>query len=466
VTDGVAPVGNGFYRYCGRRNPRSSSMTPFAPRLGFAFRPFDDNRTVIRGGYGVYFDSAGTREIDNSGDLYPYVTRAALAPISQAVPKLTDQLFPAASALTPVTIAAQGKQFFAVIISENPMNPYVQQWSLSVERELAKNTTLEVNYVGNKGTHLLDRVNINQPRAASNPALCQATPTAGDCPIQGRRPLQNITAANGALDSRWTGYSNYNSGTVKLERRTTDMALVAVYTYSKSMDDKSAAAGIGATGGGFAGHLDESHPNLDYARSDFDVGQRFVISYVYDLPFGKGKHFANNANRLTDAAVGGWEVTGIGTFQNGFPFSVLANDTGGLLNAFSQRANLIGNPTSGTKDLNHWFNTAAYTQPLAGAFGTSGRNTLREPGISNWDMGLIKSLALTERIRFQLRLETFNTFNHAQYGVDPSSPNVGPGTGAIDRNVNDQGTSANQNFGKVVSARPGRVMQLGGKITF
>jgi hypothetical protein len=165
LTDGIAPVGNGFYRYCGRRNPKSSSLTPFAPRLGFALRPFGDNRTVVRGGYGVYFDSSGTREIDNSGDLYPFVTRAALAPISQSVPKLTDQLFPAASALTPVTIAAQGSQFFAVIISENPMNPYVQQWSLSVERELAKNTTLEVNYVGNKGTHLLERTNINQPKA-------------------------------------------------------------------------------------------------------------------------------------------------------------------------------------------------------------------------------------------------------------------------------------------------------------
>ena len=469
LTDGIAPDGNGFYRYCGRRNPKDGSKVPFAPRIGFALRPFGDNATVVRGGYGVFFDSAGTREIDNSGDLYPFVTRTALAPISQAVPKVTDQLFPAASAPSPVTIAAQGKQFFAVIISENPINPYVQQWSLSVEHELAKNTTLEVNYVGNKGTHLLDRVNINQPRAVSNPALCQATPTAGDCPIQGRRPLQNITAANGALDSRWTGYANYNSGNIKLERRSSDMAVVAVYTYSKSMDDKSAAAGIGATNG-FAGHMDESNPNRDYARSDFDVGQRFVVSYVYELPFGKGKHLLTNVNRLTDAAVGGWQITGIGTFQKGFPFSVLANDTGGLLNGFNQRANIIGNASSGfTKGINKWFNTAAFSQPLAGVFGTSGRNILREPGISNWDMGLIKSVSFTERLKFQLRLETFNTFNHAQYGVDPGSPSAaagGPGTGAVDRNVNDQGTSANQNFGRVVSSRPGRVMQLGGKLTF
>jgi hypothetical protein len=107
LTDGVAPAGNGFYRYCGRHNPKDGSKTPFAPRLGFAYRPFGDD-TVIRGGYGIYFDSSETREMDNSGDLYPYVIRASLSPAIQAVPKLTDQLFPVASALHPVSAATEG----------------------------------------------------------------------------------------------------------------------------------------------------------------------------------------------------------------------------------------------------------------------------------------------------------------------------------------------------------------------
>jgi hypothetical protein len=177
-----------------------------------------------------------------------------------------------------------------------------------------------------------------------------------------------------------------------------------------------------------------------------------------------------NVNKATDLVVGGWQLTGIATFQRGFPFSVVANDTYGLLSAYNQRANIVGNPNKGfTKSVNQWFNTAAFSQPLAGAFGTSGRNILREPGINNWDMGLGKNFAFGDRANLQLRLETFNTFNHTQWGVDPSSPTVaasGPGTGAIDRNVNDQPPSTNTNFGRVTSARPGRVLQLGGKFTF
>ena len=477
LTDGIAPAGNGFYRYCGRNNPRSPSFLPFAPRFGFAYRPFGDNKTVIRGGYGITFDSSLTREIDNSGDLYPYVIRTALNPVTQAVPKLTDQLFPATATPHPVSVATEGGQFIAVIISENPINPYVQQYSLSVQRELAPNTTLEVNYVGNKGTHLLDRININQPYAPANPALCDATQgTGGDCPVVDRRPYANFTSANGALDSRWIGYSNYNAGNVKLERRTSELAAVVVYTYSKSMDDKSAAAGIGATNG-FAGHLNDHNPSLDYARSDFDVGQRFVTSFVYNLPVGTGKKVLGTSNHAVNALVGGWSATGIATFQNGFPFSVQGNDKYGLLLAFNQRANLTGNPHSGfTKSINQWFNTAAFSQPLAGSFGNSGRNILREPGINNWDLGVLKNVSLFERLNLQLRLESFNTFNHTQYGVDPTSASAaagGPGTGAIDRNVNDQAVvngvptgASNTNFGKVVSARPGRILQLGAKITF
>ena len=472
LTDGIAPAGNGFYRYCGRNNPRSPSYLPFAPRLGFAFRPFGDNKTVIRGGYGITFDSSLTREIDNSGDLYPYVIRTALNPVTQTVPKLTDNLFPATATPHAVSPATEGGQFIAVIISENPINPYVQQYSLSVQRELAPNTTLEVNYVGNKGTHLLDRININQPYAPADPAACDASQgTAPGCAVVDRRPFANFTSANGALDSRWIGFSNYNAGNVKFERRSSDLAAVLVYTYSKSLDDKSAAAGIGATNG-FAGHLDDHNPALDYARSDFDVGQRFVASFVYNLPFGTGKKVLGTANHAVNALAGGWSVTGIGTFQNGFPFSVQGNDKYGLLLAFNQRANLVGNPTNGfTKSIDQWFNRGAFSQPLAGQFGTSGRNILREPGINNFDIGALKNISLFERLNLQLRLETFNTFNHTQYGVDPTSASAaagGPGTGAIDRNVNDQAAlgSPNDNFGKVISARPGRILQLGAKVTF
>jgi len=208
--------------------------------------------------------------------------------------------------------------------------------------------------------------------------------------------------------------------------------------------------------------MDSADPKLDYARSDFDVGQRFVASYAYNLPVGRGKKFGSSMNRAADAAVGGWELTGIGTFQLGFPFSVMANDVNGLLMTPIQRANINGNPKSGfTKSTKEWFNTSVFSQPLIGTFGNSGRNILREPGISNWDMGLVKYVNLTERAKLQFRMETFNTFNHTQWGADPSTEaGSGPGTTSEVTNVNSG------SFGQVQYARPPRIIQFGGKVTF
>ena len=468
LTDGIAPAGNGFYRYCGQK-PKASSKTPFAPRFGFAYRPLD--KLVVRGGYGIFFDSSETREMDNSGDQYPFLIRTSLTPYSNSAIKTTNGLFAPMSAVAPVSAAANGSAFTAVVISEDPMNPYVQQWTLSVERELARDTTIEVNYVGNKGTHLLERFNVDQAGAlpTADVAFCNTQDSAGKyinvgnapCPYTSRLPLPNFTSSNGFLDSKWIGYSNYNAGNVKLEHRAKDGAVLVVYTWAKSMDSKSAAAGIGSTNS-YAGPMDSADPQRDYARSDFNVGQRFVASYAYNLPVGRGKKFGGSMNRAADLAVGGWEWTGIGTFQSGFPFSVLANDTDTLLMTPIQRANINGNPNTGFhKGPAEWFNTSVFSQPQLGTFGNSGRNILNEPGINNWDMGLVKYFPITERAKFQLRVETFNTFNHTQWGVDPATQGgSGPGTSAEVTNVNAG------NFGAITSARPPRIIQFGGKVTF
>ena len=472
ANDGVAPAGNGFYNYCGRRNPADGSKTPFAPRFGFAWRPFGGEKTVVRGGYGIFWDSSLSREIDDSGDLYPYVERTSLNPTSQpsaVAPKTTDQLFVPQTAIVPVT--APNSQFVAVIISDHPRNPYVQQYTVSVQRELFRQTTLEVNYVGNRGLHLLDRIFLNEsnPIPAATLPTCQAAFSANDnatlfannCNFFQRFPLPNFSYP-GPLNSSWTGYSNYNAGNVKLEHRAADFALLSVYTWAKSMDDKSAPAGIGGAGGGFQGHLDDRNPRLDYAPSDFSVKHRFVNSVVYSLPIGRGKRLLGGINRAADAAVGGWQISVITTFQIGFPFSVTASDLG-LANGElgNQRANLAGTAGVSSKSISQWFNTASFSQPAFGTFGTSGRNILTQPGINNWDIGLAKTFRFTERVGFQFRIETFNTFNHTQYGVDPTAAAAGgPGQSAVDGNFNSP------TFGKVVSARPGRIVQFGGKLTF
>jgi len=476
LTDGIAPVNgtaNLVYNYCGRNNPADSSKKEFAPRVGFAFRPFNDDKTAIRGGYGIFWDSAEAREIDNSGDFYPYVIRASFNPLSNpTVAKTTDTLYPSFATPAPITPALFGSQFVAVVISDHPRNPYVQQYTLSVQRELAKNTTLEVNYVGNRAIHLLNRINMNAPPLLTGTQLanCQTafnnkdTVAYGqnDCGWLSRRPLPNF-GPPGALNSSWTGFSNYNAGNVKVERRSSNLTLLGVYTYAKSLDDKSAAAGIGAAGAGFAGHMYDPIPRLDYAPSDFDVRHRFVTSAVYALPFGRHQHFLAGANKGEDLLLGGWQMSIISTFQRGFPFSVTATDLsfGGAnaYDSFGQRANQSG-PAHLVKSIRQWFNTSAFTQPAFGVLGDSGRNILTQPGINNWDVGLDKTFQFTERAGFQLRLETFNTFNHTQYGADPNSPGVVNGTSAVSAAV---GTP---NFGQVTAARPARVVQLGGKVIF
>ncbi len=175
TSDGVAPGGDAnsgpILRYCGSV-PHPGSKKPFAPRLGINYRLTP--KMVVRGGYGIFFDSYEGREIDDSADIYPYSIRNSLTPTAvPTLPKLSNQLFPAYSTLGP--FPSSTLSFIAVIESENPLNPYVQSWTASVEREIARNTTLEVNYIGTHAVHLLNRHDIAQPYAlpAANQAFCQ-----------------------------------------------------------------------------------------------------------------------------------------------------------------------------------------------------------------------------------------------------------------------------------------------------
>ncbi len=436
VTKGI--VGDGsYYRYCGRRNPADASLTPFAPRIGFAYRPFGGDKTVIRGGYGIFWDSSELRETDGSADIYPYVSRGQYVQTlgQTAALQTTDSLFPP---IVQGVATPAANTFIAVIISEHPRNPYVQQWSFSIQRQLNSNTTLEVNYIGNKGTHLLERRNINQAYAPTDPA--------NPAPVVNRRPYANFVTY---IDSDWSGNSSYNSANVTVQHRSGSLALTGVYTWAKSIDEKSAAAGIGSADTGWQGFLNNHNTKLDRARSDFDVDHRVVGSFVYDLPFGRGKRFLPNTPKVVDAVLGNWQLNGIATFQRGFPYPIFASDIGGLLDNFSNRANLVGNPNSGfTQSIAQWFNTKAFSQPAAGVYGTSGRNILRAPGLSNWDLSLFKNFPIKERVNLQLRRESFNSFNHPQWGTP----------------IHDVTSSR---FGQITSTNvPGRINQIGGKLTW
>jgi hypothetical protein len=251
---------------------------------------------------------------------------------------------------------------------------------------------------------------------------------------------------------------------VKFEHRAGDLAVTGVFTWAKSFDDKSAAAGVGATGEGFQGTMDNHHPELDYGPSDFDVDHRFVASYVYQLPIGRGKKVLGGIGRAADLLLGGWELTGITTFQTGFPFSIYANDVGNVLDAIPQRANYVAgcNIHGSVSGKFQRLNPACFTQPALGVYGDTRRNILRQPGINNWDMGLGKYFSISERVKFALHLDTFNTFNHHQYGGDVGGLTLAGsgGNAAISRTV---GAS---DFGQITQASSARILQLSGKLTF
>ncbi len=151
---------------------------------------------------------------------------------------------------------------------------------------------------------------------------------------------------------------------------------------------------------------------------------------------------------MKNAVVGGWQVNGIYTWQRGFPITITAADLGGLNDTFgTNRADLVGDPNTGERTVNRWFNTAAFAQPALGALGNLGRNTERGPGVNNLDLALFKNFSVTGGVRLQFRLESFNAFNHTQFG-----------------NVSTNLTAPN--FGVVTSARPARINQLGLKLLF
>ncbi len=471
-SNGVSPGGDAtsgpILRYCGKV-PHEGPKTPFAPRLGITYRLTP--KTVLRGGYGIFFDSAEGREIDDSADIYPYSVRNSLSVTTNAsAPKLSNSMFPSYAALTP--FPASTLTFLAVIESSNPLNPYVQSWTAGVQREVARNTTLEVNYIGTHGVHFLDRRNIAQPFAipADSVEFCQQQVNGtyvnlgvAPCSNASRLPYKNFT--NFYIDSDWHGYSHYRAMNVKFEHRAHDLASTVVYTWAQSKDDKSAAAGVGATGSGFQGFMDNHHPELDYGLSDFDVDKRFVASYIYDLPFGRGKKIGSGVNHAANLLIGGWETTGIATFQDGFPYGINASDINGVLNTPSERANIVAgcNIHANLTQVMQRINPACFSQPGLGTFGNSKRNFLRQPGINNWDMGMAKNFAITERVNFKISGDFFNAWNHHQYSGDTGAL-IGSGSGGNTQIDNGVGDST---FGQITgTASSARVIQLSGKLTF
>ncbi len=402
----------------------------FSPHLGFAWDVSGDGKTVLRGGFSSSYFPEQPSGSNFLGQSVPWT-------ISQNTP--TTELYPLGSAMSSVPAINQPfgppvpvqPMNTAQLIAANPsilggsftnQTPYYESWSFNVERQLGSSMLAELAYAGSHGVHLLYCYNPQEvePGPSSVPSNLRVT-------LPAIATLRSITQC----DPR--NMSNYHGLQAKLVKRLSfGLSFLASYTWSKSLD----YGGSAASGGGAVGNPQTiTDLRAGYGVSGFDIPQRFVGSWTYELPFGPGRHFLTHG--LVGNLLGGWEIDGISTIQSGLPFTVyLANCTNNASSCWPDR---IGSGSLSNPTYSNWYDPMAFEAPCAVPatngicsqyayrFGDSGRGILRAPGTFNFDLAAAKNFSIKERFRVQFRLDAFNALNHPQLGfpnqnVNPTNP--------------------------------------------
>jgi hypothetical protein len=395
----------------------------FAPRIGFAYDLTGDGTTKISGGYGIFYfvDRGGisnqlAQNPPFSGQTsYSYlngyrITFTGQAPLGTQTSTLcltSCNASLATGALPskgPIQVNLNDPANVSISVATLPTNttPNVQEWNLQFERQLSNTTTLSLAYVGDKGTHLTTYYNYNRQQYGLAP--CSVT-----------APVGCNFPALGEINTQATiGTSNYNALQVGLNRRfTAGWQFGASYTWSHAIDDSPDAFDAYAAGSGSP--VNYRDLAAERASSDYDMRNRFVFNTMYALPFGRGQHWGNNWNGVTNAILGGWQTNLIFTAQSGTPFDVLCGQENPVV-----RCDLVGNPYAGLTSPLQFFNPAAFAPvPIvngtAARAGTTPRNYLTGPGFYDIDFSTFKDFRITERVITQFRAEFFNLTNTPHY---------------------------------------------------
>jgi hypothetical protein len=416
-----------------------SDHNNIGPRFGLAYQV--TKKFVFRSAFGVFFngDENGPYSNPSPGFNPPYFnTQSFVTNCGQSdyalcsVPGLTQLSngFPATSLTDPNTPSLFSLQL-------NLSTPNVLQYHGSAQYELGQNTLLDVAYVGSKGTKLYTFYNLNQ-----------ASPTAdASAAYADRRPFPYVNSSISYLNAE--GYSSYNALQAKIERRLSNgISALVSYTYSHALGDSS-NANLGAQnndGFRYGNHIRE------YGNLDFDVRHRLVSSYTWELPFGRDRHFAANTNTAANLLIGGWELSGIVTLSSGTWFTVTDSNANFSNSDGQQRPDAVPGQRANGKPCvaGTYFNTCAFQDPALGSFGDIGLNTLRGPGVENWDTALLKNFPVGETRRFEFRAEFYNLLNHTNFLFAAAGP----------QNGNSSTVLGSSTFGFVTAARPPRQMQL------
>ncbi len=416
----------------------------FMPRVGLAWDPFGNAQTMIRAGYGIFYDGF------TNGTGGPIQAAISALPYTQAY-QLAGPGFnianPYGNGPLPFGVNNFVQPATVLTVATGMRPPYSQNWNFTIERVIAKDYKLDISYVGNKGTHLPRFVEANPTVFANNNqreySTCNA---AGLCNYGSVGLLTDI--AN----------STYNALQVEFSRQFSHgLRFTASYWYSKSLDDISTLNVAGSAPTLVAGENDLGQNPFDLAAehgpSLFDATHRFVFSGTYALPQWKG------ASKAAALLVNGWQANVISTLSTGTPFTVYdsadVSQQGSapeITGFYSSKPDLISNPNQNQPhNASQWITRAPFQQlnPVtqAGQFGNEGRNAVRGPGIEDVDLSMFKIFSITERTRLQFRAEIFNLFNHANLGLPE----------------NDLQSPA---FGQILTAGPARQLQLAMKLMF
>lgn len=474
----------------------------FAPRIGLAYSPSADTsilhllfgspgQTSIRAGYGLFYtaieDLTDALEVGDppyglfysspSAPLFatPFVDRATGNSEGQRFPVV----FPPAN-VSPSNPDPNVNWSQYLPISSSPgywyrnRLPYSEHYELSFERQLGRNSLLNVSYVGTQSHRLLVLVEANP----SLPAVClsvsqpsQVAPGTATCgpfaetgtfttvsgqSVVPRQPLGADFGSTGLYEN--IGNANYNALEVSARHRSGRLEFLAGYTYSKTIDQAS----------GLGDQVNPFDPRLTKELAAFDLRNNFVFSYTYELPFDRLSSWAPKL-------LGGWKLSGITRFSTGLPVTLLELDDNSLIgtNCAGPNCNGIDVPNVIPGKLNFtdprtdqpYFNTSLFTSEQIGQLGNSRRRFFHGPGINNWDMALLKEFAVNERVRFEFRAEFFNAFNHTQFVA--TSGFGTPSTGTCVASAPGQSCSGpGSSFGIISTARDPRIGQVALKFVF
>ncbi|HWB98016.1 MAG TPA: carboxypeptidase regulatory-like domain-containing protein [Bryobacteraceae bacterium] len=368
----------------------------FAPRFGFAYRLL--NHTVVRGGYGIFYNPNGNGGANLRLERHvPFGPIYSISPGDINVgPRVSDG-FPA-----PPTVnlaAADNPSGSVVGIFPHFKSGYAQQYNLTVEHEIAPwHTIIKAAYVGNLGRRLGTTLNLNQP-------------VPGPTALNTRRPFYSIRPTLADVTySVSDGLSNYNAFQLTVEKRMSHgLSLLVGYTWGHAIDNVATDFG-----GGTGTPQDPRNRNADRGNSAYDIRHRFTASYTYLLPL----HFRNTAAKLL---LGEWQINGITTLQTGLPFTpALQTPT---TNCCGSRPDLLRDPNlpSDQRSINRWFDPTAFGTPAPYTYGSAGRDILFGPGRVNFDVSLFKDFLIHEGMKLQFRAESFNVFNTPQFGLPNGS---------------------------------------------